>query len=181
MLRDYQTGTKESVEFFVGYEIEHSPAKGMKTLFVVGLHSFDQIKKFLDDPFLSIGGPVEHIYFGANMSFPRLDTNDGENWRQWEAMIQAALDAGYFCTLDLDSSCVEGLAESGLTENNKFIPMVSVKLPYIQLLGYNATIKLDDNNFNFSNPGVWCHSLHDLMDRTRFTNWSQYTKDTVIK
>jgi hypothetical protein len=59
--------------------------------------------------------------------------------------------------------------------------MVSVKLPYLQQLGYNATIKLDDKDFNATNPGVWCHSLHSLQNRSVFTSWSKYTQDEVIK
>ena len=58
--------------------------------------------------------------------------------------------------------------------------MISVKLPYIQQLGYNAIIKLDDKDFKASNPGVWCHSLHDLMDREKFTDWSKYSLDKPL-
>jgi hypothetical protein len=59
--------------------------------------------------------------------------------------------------------------------------MISVKLPYIRQFGYNATIKLDDKDFAATNPGVWCHSLHDLQNYKVFTDWSKYTKDEVIK
>jgi hypothetical protein len=107
--------------------------------------------------------------------------NDAETWSAWERMIQHWLDRGYWCTLDLDSAAVEGLCEGGLCDQAQFIPMISVKLPYIKLLGYNATIKLDDKDFRATNPGVWCHSLHDLLDRKTFTSWDQYTKDEVIK
>jgi hypothetical protein len=96
-------------------------------------------------------------------------------------MIQALLDRGYWCTLDIHSRAVPGLTEGGLCDNALFVPMISVKLPYIKLLGYNATVKIDDTDFQASNPGVWCHSLHNLMDRQHFTGWNQYTKDEVIK
>lgn len=181
MIRPYANDTEKSVKFFIGTEVEHTPAHGKKTLFVVGLQAFDEIQKVLDDPFTHLGGPVEHVYFGANMSFPKLATNDFHGWSPWEYLIAQTLDAGLWCTLDLDIGQVEGLLESGLTENAKFIPMISAKLPYIQLLGYNATIKLDDLGFNQTNSGVWCHSIHSLMDRKVYTDWSQYTKDTVIK
>jgi hypothetical protein len=59
--------------------------------------------------------------------------------------------------------------------------MLSVKLPYIKQLGYNATLKIDDKDFEFSNPGVWCHSLHALQKRAVFTPWSKYTQDEVLK
>jgi hypothetical protein len=162
------------VDFFFGTEIENSPAKGYYTLFVVGVQTEDRIVSALN-----IGAkPIGHIYFAANHSFPGLGVND-YRWQDWTAMILPFLQKGYLCTLDVDSSCAEGLCESGLTEYNNFIPMISVKLPYIQLLGYNATIKLDDKDFAATNPGVWCHSLHELRSREAFTNWAEYSKDEI--
>ena len=77
-------------------------------------------------------------------------------------------------------SIVEQVLECG-TEYKNFIPMISVKLPYINQLGYNATLKLDDKDFKATNPGVWCHSVHELQDRKVFTDWTKYTKDEVIE
>jgi hypothetical protein len=165
----------EQVDFFVGTEVEHSPALGHRTLFVVGIQDSTSIMN------LAQTNACSHIYFGANQSFPKLEVNDGDGWRPWERMVQDCLKQSYLCTLDLDVDCVEGLAESALVEFNNFIPMISVKLPYVQMLGYNATIKLDDKDFAATNPGVWCHSLHELRDRKVFTDWSKYTKDETIK
>jgi hypothetical protein len=162
-----------NVKFFTGTEVEHTPAFGKKTLFVVGLQSATDIKNHLAD--------CGHIYFGANMSFPSsIRTNDSVFWTPWEQMIQHFLDQAYQCTLDIDVSQVEGLLESGLCEHNNFIPMISVKIPYIRQLGYNATIKIDDKDFAATNPGVWCHSLHNLQKRSVFTDWSKYTKDQTL-
>ena len=158
----------EEVRFFQGKEVEHTPAYGKQTLFVVGVQP-------LADIALNLHG-ADHIYFGANMSFPNPAINDPV-WNDWESMIGPFLEKGYTCTLDIDSKCVEGLLESSLCEHHNFIPMISVKLPYLQQLGYNATIKLDDKDFAATNPGVWCHSVHNLMDRKVFTDWSSYTKD----
>lgn len=165
-------GHDDTVQFFRGIEVEHTPAAGKYTLFVIGVQSVDQIA-------LNLNG-VEHIYFGANMSFPNPDVNNRPVWREWENMITFFLKKGYLCTLDIDVKSAEGLVESGLVEYNNFIPMISVKLPYVQLLGYNATIKIDDKDFAATNPGVWCHSLHDLKDRSKFTDWSKYTKDETL-
>jgi len=167
----------ENVNMFFGVEVEHTPAYRMRTLFVIGVLPVTEIQEVLD----SAKGTIRHIYFGANHSFPRCNTDDIDVWQPWENMITPFLKAGYMCTLDIDSTCVEGLCESSLPEYNNFIPMISVKLPYIQLLGYNATIKLDDKDFAATNPGVWCHSLHELRDRKVFTNWSEYTKDEIAK
>jgi len=165
-----------NAKFFIGTEVEHTPAHGHKTLFVVGLQS---TKEILDT--LGSQQHITHVYFGANMSFPSsIRTNDAVFWNPWENMVQRCLDAGYWCTLDLDVSQVEGLLESGLCEHNNFIPMISVKLPYIRQLGYNATVKIDDKDFRATNPGVWCHSLHTLQKRSVFTDWSKYTKDEPL-
>jgi len=177
MKRNYNTGVEESITFFVGTEIERTPAYRMKTLFVVGIQ----------DPYvimdLARNNRCTHIYFGANQSFPSLEVNDALNWRLWEDMIYVCLDSEdeFWCTLDFDVAQVEGLLESGLVEKRQFIPQISVKLPYLQQLGYNATIKIDDKDFKATNPGVWCHNLHDLLDRNKFTSWDQYGKDEIIR
>ena len=177
MKRNYDTGVADSITFFTGIEIEKTPAYGMKTLFVTDVQ----------DPYvimeLARNHSCQHIYFGANQSFPKLEVNDAEQWRLWEDMIYVCLDADdeFWCTLDLDVAQVEGLLESGLVEKRQFIPQLSVKLPYLQQLGYNATIKIDDKDFKATNPGVWCHNLHDLLDRNKFTSWDQYGKDEIIK
>jgi hypothetical protein len=162
----------ENAAFFYGTEVEHTPALGKKTLFVVGVQTTDDIAAHIQG--------CEHIYFGANQSFPNIDTNDYVKWTQWENMILPFLQKGYLCTLDIDVGCVEGLLESCLTEDHNFIPMISVKLPCIKLLGYNAVLKIDDKDFAATNPGVWCHSIHDLQNRDHFTDWSKYTKDQVL-
>jgi hypothetical protein len=160
---------------FVGTEVEHSPAYGMRTLFVIGLQ----------DPKNVVAAAQEfncqHIYFGANMSFPNPPVNNSPEWNQWETMIGRCLMHGAWCTLDLDVSCSEGLLESSLIDHDRFIPMISVKLPYAKLYNYNTTIKIDDRDFQATNPGVWCHSLHELRNRAVFTDWSKYTQDEVIK
>lgn len=164
-----------NVEFFTGTEVEHTPAFGKQTLFVVGIQPVNEIAHHFDrNP-----SGVEHIYFGANMSFPNPEVNDFATWKSWTDMIVPFLEKGYLCTLDIDVKSVEGLAESSLCEYNNFIPMISVKMPYVRLLNYNATVKIDDKDFDATNPGVWCHSLHTLMNRNKFTDWSKYTNDSI--
>ena len=170
----------ENTDFFVGTEIEKTPVHGTPTLFVVGVHDVNTIQWKLDTADSKRRDKIQHIYFGANMSFPNPKINDAKTWKVWEDMIRHFLELGYWCTLDIDSSAVEGLCEGALVEYSNFIPMVSVKLPYLRLLGYNATIKLDDKDFNATNAGVWCHSVHDLTNREHFTSWQEYSKDETL-
>jgi len=175
MKREYDGGTAEAVTFFTGTEIEHTPALGMKTLFVVGVQSVHRIMELAGEHYCT------HIYFGANQSFKPQGIDDVETWGPWEDMIYACLEAGYWCTLDFDVGVAQGVLECTFIEYRRFIPQVSVKIPYLTQLGYNATIKIDDIDFAATNPGVWCHRLHDLTSTDTFTNWDQYGKDEIIK
>lgn len=165
-----------SKNFFLGIEVESSPAKGMQTLFVVGLQSPEQILA------LAIENRCEHVYLGANMSMHYLQYTDHDEWRKWDRLIEDLTQRSMisYITVDITSDQVEGFLESTASENNKVIPMISVKLPYAKLLNYNTTIKIDDKGFDQTNPGVWCHLLHDLMDRENFTPWTAYKGDTPV-
>ena len=163
-------------DFFLGTEVESSPAKGMRTLFVVGLQSPEQILA------LAIENRCEHVYLGANMSMHYLQYTDHDEWRKWDRLIEDLTQRSMisYITVDITNDQIPGFLESLSSENNKVIPMISVKLPYTTLLNYNTTIKLDDTGFGETNPGVWCHSLHDLMDRKHFTPWIAYKGDTPV-
>ena len=167
----------ESAEFFFGNEVEHTPAYGMKTLFVIGYHQQEEIEAILNDPFANVGGTVKHIFFGANDSYdPRTDAD----YVKWENMIMTFLDRGYFCSLDIPFSYVEHFHEGGLCERDRFIPIIKVPIPYIRLWNYNTCVKIDDRDFAATNPGVWVHSLQDLQKRRVFTDWSKYDEDKVV-
>jgi hypothetical protein len=172
MNRDYATGTSEGVTFFTGREIEHTAAYGMDTLFVTGAQNPADVLV------LAKQEKVKHIYFGANQSFNPKSTNELKNW---ELMVLSLLKQDFWCTLDFDVKFAEDILECGFNEHRKFISMISVKLPYLTQFNYNATIKLDDKDFEATNPGVWTHRLHDLLDSTKFTDWDQYKEDEIAK
>lgn len=173
MKREYESGVAADVNYFVGTEVEHTPAYGKRTLFVVGVQPVADIKAQYQV------NNCEHIYFGANMSFD-VTSNDYDQWQPWAEMISPLLEQDILITLDVGVDQVEGLLEAGFVERHNFIPMVSVKLPYIQQLGYNACIKLDDHDMAATNPGVWVHRVHDLMDYKRFTSWDKYKQDQPV-
>jgi hypothetical protein len=170
MKRDYESGEADNIQFFIGAEVEHTPAFGKRTLFVTGVQPFEKIA-------LNLQG-CEHIFFGANHSFHPKDNLD---WARWEGMIQYFLEKGYLCSLDIPISVAEEFHENGLNDYHNFIPQIRVPLPYIKLWNYNTMLKIDDKDFNATNPGVWSHSLHTLMDRKNFTDWNQYKNDEIIK
>lgn len=171
MKRKYtNTETKTDANYFYGVEVEHSPAHGLQTLFVTGIHQVSEILTYAKD--------VKHIYCGANQSF---NPTGLVELTEWFGMVNELLEVGFWVTLDFDIRYAKDLVENGLSERNRFIPMVSVKLPYISQFNYNTTIKIDDVGFEATNAGVWCHRLHNLMAIDKFTSWDKYNDDKVIK
>lgn len=172
MKRDYEGGEAKDIKYFVGEEVEKTPAYGMRTLFVTGIQDIVEIDDFFQD------NDCEHIFFGANHSFkPR----DNDAWSKWEQMIGHFLDRDIPCSLDIPVKYAEEFLESTMIEYETFIPQLRIPIPYVKQWNYNTMIKIDDRGFKESNPGVWCHSLHDLMDRDKFTDWGKYSLDKILK
>lgn len=165
------TEERQDVVYFTGYEVEHTVAHGMYTLFVVGTPPLEEILS------KAILAGVQQIYFGTSQSF---NPQTYEDWKTWDDRIMGCLNKGYWVCLDFDVKYAEEFHEDGWTEHDKFIPMISVKLPYIKLYNYNATLKIDDRTWGATNPGVWTHHLPSLMSKDKFTYWDQYTQDTTL-
>ena len=161
------------VKFFFGKEVEHTPAFGKQTLFVVGIRPVDEIAHHFD---MNPCG-IEHIFFGANHSFYPVNRLE---WQRWESMIEPFLQKGYLCSLDIPITHVEEFNDGSLCEYRNFIPQIRVSIPYTKLWNYNTMLKIDDKDFDATNPGVWCHSLHSLMSRETFTSWDDYKGDSKI-
>jgi hypothetical protein len=174
MKRDYADGISDNIVFFIGTEVEHTPAFGMRTLFVTGVQPVDEIAYHFDKH----PDGIEHIFFGANHSY---NPQNYDEHKAWENMIRFFLDKDYLCSLDIPINQLEEFHDSGLCESDNFIPQIRVPIPYIKLWNYNTMLKIDDKDFKATNPGVWSHSLHTLMDRKNFTDWNQYKNDEIIK
>jgi hypothetical protein len=169
----------ENVSFFVGTEVERTPAFGKKTLFVVGVQPIKDIDYQITElgEWLDKSKHIEHIFFGANHSF---HPKNALEWQRWEAMITPFLESGILCTLDIPITHVEEFNDNGFCEFNNFIPQIRVSVPFTKLWNYNTMLKIDDKDFNATNPGVWCHSLHSLMSRETFTSWDDYKEDSTL-
>ena len=168
------TEERQGVVFFTGYEVEHTICYNMFTLFVVGTPPLSDILEQAKQH------NVQQIYFGTSQSFnPKSITM--EEYLPWDEVIKGCLVADYWVALDFGVEHIEGVLESCYCEYPKFVPMISVKLPYINQLNYNATIKLDDRTWGATNPGVWTHHVQSLLSKDNYTHWGQYTQDTELK
>ena len=121
-----------------------------------------------------------HIYLGANQSFTYKNEAD---ITEWEYLVIGLLKEEFHVTLDIDIKFYQHILDtlSLFKDENNFTLMLSVKIPYMEeCLNYNACLKLDDTDFNATNPGVWVHRIHELKSLDKFTNWEQYKSDKPI-
>jgi len=174
MNRQYNNITTNTARFFVGNEVEHTPAYSLKTLFVVGAQTTEAIHYRLDAE-----EDITHIFFGANHSF---NPNTPGAWLNWNNIIEHFLKLGKQCSLDIPFTVVNDFNnKTNLCSYSNFIPQIRIPVANIKDWSYNTMIKLDDIDFNATNPGVWTHNLKALQNDDVFTSWTDYNNDNIIK
>lgn len=162
-----------NINWFTGTEVEHTPAFSKKTLFVVGEQEVDTIER------LAREHKTPHIFLGANHSFNATITSP-----YWDKTITALLDRGFLVTLDYQAhehEFVLKMLNTGIWQSKQFIPLLGVRIPKLQTSSPNLTIKIDDIDFNATNPGVWCMHFNEITDSNRFTDWKDYETDVILK
>lgn len=162
----------ERANFFIGPEVEHTPAYSKRTLFVVGKQPLDQIERMAREH------KTPHIFMGANHSFGAASRDP-----YWDQVITALLDRGYWVTLDYQAhehKDVLQMLNKGIWQSRQFVPLLGVRIPNVQTSNVNLTVKIDDVDFAATNPGVWCMHHRELTDSNRFTDWQDYTGDELL-
>jgi len=157
--------------FFVGPCVEHTPAFSKRTLFVVGKQDVAAIEKYARD------FKTPHISLGAKHSF-NLDTADNSPY--WNETITKLLDAGFWVTFDYPAHQhvnVLTMLTPGVWQCRNFVPLLSVRIPSIEISSPNLTVKIAD--IEKTNPGVWCIHYHEITDSNRFTGWGEYETSSV--
>ena len=164
----------KDVTFFIGPEVEHTPAYSKRTLFVVGTPGVEDILKHAKD------NRVTHIFMGANHSFEADKTNTTP---YWDKTITTLLDRSFWVTLDYQAhehELVLQMLNAGIWQSRLFVPLLGVRIPKIETSSANLTVKIDDINFKATNRGVWCMHFHEVTDSNRFTDWQDYESDSVL-
>jgi hypothetical protein len=161
----------DNVRFFIGPEVEHTPAFSKRTLFVVGKQPVADIMQFAREQ------KTPHIFMGANHSFA-VDSDP-----YWDKTITELLDRGFWVSLDYEAHLhgeVLKMLNKGIWQSRIFVPMLSIRIPHIQTSSQNLTLKFDDVDFKATNAGVWCLNHHEVTDSNRFTDWQDYGSDEVL-
>ena len=120
-------------KFFVGVEVERTPLFGMTTLFVIDKQNPKEIlQRCLDRN-------IQHVYLGCGYTFaPETE----EDWKDWDHIIQELFKADVWVTLDFNAKYCEDVLEFGWDENNKFVAMISVPMPYVNQFNYLSLIHI---------------------------------------
>jgi hypothetical protein len=170
MHRDYIDRKSDSVGVFSGKEVEHTPAFGKQTLFIArnDLY-FDTIVELAQET------KAEAIYFGANRTFM---PNHGTQPNQ----IRRLLRKGYWVTIDYPHNEHQRVKENykDVWNEEKFIPFCSIIFPKGED-DDNLCIKVDDVDFDSTNPGVWTMSMNHFKQSAGFTSWKDYKQDKPLE
>lgn len=157
------------VIFYCGPGVLNTAANGLKTLYVIGWRSVQQmveVAKFNE---------CKAIHLGAENSF--------QNNKLWAKVLPELLETGLKITLEYPASSHDFLLEvlnSSIWNNNNFVPLMVCKVKHIETISKNFTVKLDDDTFNETNRGVWTLPVDQLVDSNRFTGWGEYENEEVL-
>lgn len=183
MMKEFERSGHEGVTFFVGPEIEQTPAFGKKTLFVVGLQDTTLVEKHATE------NQVKHIFLTANRSFDSVEFKDGAYVvgktlaADWAKQISHLLSKNYMVSVDYPAhkhAMLLEILDKNIWQSRNFVPILSVAVPHVSTSSPNLTVKIDDVNFGATNPGVWCMNYTEVTDSNRFTSWAEYADDVVI-
>src|SRR5574337_831290 len=165
---------QSKVTFFIGPEVEHTPAYSKKTLFVVGKPNVARIET------LAREYKVPHIFLGANLSF---SCDTAEDATYWDSTITSLLDKGFWVTLNYSAeehAEVLKVLNPGIWQSRIFVPLLGVGIPNLETSNGNLTVKFHSNGIRSTNPGVWSLHYHQITDSNRFTSWNDYDTDVGI-
>jgi len=151
-------------DFFYGFEVENTPAKGLGTAWLVGLPADG-------DTAVSLAYGYPQLRMGANNSFnPKSDAE----WGKWEEVLLYAINNGVeWVSLEFGIEHYMRVLESSIVEYPNFIPILKIDMPYINQLGYNSVLKIGDTAEK-TNPGSWTVYVHELISRKAYTPNSHY-------
>jgi len=179
MKRDYTTGEKQDIIFFVGKEIEPSSFYMMQTLFVVGLQSTDKIVE------LAKLHNCEHVYLGANKSNILQLLNTGlldTAIKDLEEQVGKLIDNNLKVTIDTShSNYGTFLNYFKYIDSENFNLMLSVEMPNIKKFK-NVSVKIDDTGFKETNDNIVVYSFKDgIQKMSKVVSWDEYSQDLIIK
>ena len=115
------------------------------------------------------------IYFGANRTFMY-------NHVTQIAQMMKFLDNGYYVTIDYPYQLHSEVKKrfSSIWNREKFIPFCSIIFADSEE-DDNLCIKIDDKDFNKTNPGVWTMTMNNFKQSSGFTSWKEYKQDQPIQ
>lgn len=165
---------EEVVDYFTGIEVENTKAKGLRTLFVVGIQDPKEVVSKARQQ------NAVHVYLGANHSYCK----DWVRMRNgFYDMVKVCVDKGLIVSLNFwahELTQVKNDIKELWTHEN-FIPQLSISIPNINTENTYLNIKIDDNSIQQqTNKGVWCFDLYDVIKDEYVTTWNQFANDKPI-
>jgi len=150
--------------YYIGPEVNHTPAFSKKTLFVEGFQNTEAIESVARE------NKTPHISLSCD--------HEDDAARSWNNQLTELLDKGFMVTLNYPAALHNQLMFSlskGVLQSRNFVPLPCVLLYNMSILNPNLTVKIDDG----SGEGTWTMHYHELMDSNRFTAVQDIQKEPI--
>jgi hypothetical protein len=155
----------------VGVEVEHSPFKGMMTLFIARYSC-------LSKPIPHDVTRIEHIYVGISANAGFWDRS--KNWGRLRDQIVDRINEGYRVTLDVppDPAILGLFTGLRVSYSERFCLMITVVVPMPDFGGFclKAEPKRLFSSAGYGEGGVYVARHADM----KCTLWSEYVGDEAI-
>ena len=141
--------------FYIGTEVNHTPAFSKRTLFVEDFQTNESIEKMAREY------KTPHISLAANNTFV-LENN-------WNNQLVHLLDRGFMVTLEYPAELHDILIldlSKGVLQSRNFVPLPRVHIDGLATINPNLTIKINDVN----GDGFWTMHFHQIMDSNRYVS-----------
>ena len=107
-----------------------------------------------------------------------------KNWKdKWTDpmfdLIKECLNAKFHVTVDVDPVTVPEQIKQFLS-NPKFSLTYAIVVPNINKIKGTINIKLDDEDFEATNTGVWSTTIESIKVPNNYTGWDDYKKDKPV-
>ncbi|HRC95535.1 MAG TPA: hypothetical protein PK317_01910 [Coprothermobacter proteolyticus] len=159
----------EKPKYFIGYEVEKTRFHGMKTLFIRGDQTLDQVQSQISK---LNSQALLHLYFGSSKTH-----NELWNHISFPEDVLHLLNSGFFVTVEVDAASyidmVSWLGASVVADPN-FCLNVSVSVP--QWAIPSVAVKLEPMTPFKEGRGVYTF----VADSSRLTTWDEYRGDKKV-
>jgi hypothetical protein len=159
-------------DYVLGHEIENTPVKGMKSLFITDVSDYDEIERLAKET------GAQQLYFEFIWAIKKDSQNKKQVIRDFRKALRHFLERGWVCGLDTPSEYARYFVD--FHRYPKLINNIALDLPNVPRFNKNTVFKIRDRKFGGDNGGVWTVPLRQIAQDKNITTWGEFDGDVEV-